>query len=456
MRRTSGHGSPAHYRMEALSPGTPTPQSQRRFPSRPDARANLSIQFRRADIPRRAQSGTWPFRPLAAGRRTMQPKRLQSPLRLPAVRFRSPRNPVQSTVRIGPPRLVPSSPCRKRPSINRCYAAVKTRSPLTKFRHSRAHSEESGQIPRLQSHEARMRFPSAKKRFLTFCAVERRLSPHTIEAYKFDLLDFGRWRRSQGDFDRITDECLKEYLENMVSERELSPATVRRRLACLRSFFRYLDDLGHVKDPFAHWRPKLPKRRRLPRALARSESIRLFNADNDPARVLNRDREIGIIFRLLVATGLRVGELCTLRLSDISPDCSVLRVHGKGSRDRVIYIADALLRDSLAKIIVSRRLKLGSDVTLLTNRFGAPMRPQSVRSKLRRFAAEAGLERRVTPHMLRHTAATLLLETGVDIRFVQRLLGHSSIATTEIYTHVTDEALRATLERANILEGLRV
>jgi integrase/recombinase XerD len=96
-----------------------------------------------------------------------------------------------------------------------------------------------------------------------------------------------------------------------------------------------------------------------------------------------------------------------------------------------------------------------SDGPLLVNRFGAPMKPQSVRSKLRRFAAEAGLERRVTPHMLRHTAATLLIETGVDIRFVQRLLGHASIATTEIYTHVTDEALRVTLERANVLESLR-
>ena len=91
---------------------------------------------------------------------------------------------------------------------------------------------------------------------------------------------------------------------------------------------------------------------------------------------------------------------------------------------------------------------------LFVNRYGSPMRPQSVRSKLRRLANDAGLARRVTPHMLRHTAATLLIETGVDIRFVQRLLGHSSIATTEIYTHVSDEALRATLERADVLGTL--
>src|SRR5580658_1041306 len=109
---------------------------------------------------------------------------------------------------------------------------------------------------------------------------------------------------------------------------------------------------------------------------------------------------------------------------------------------------------SLKKLVAARRPPGHSDGPLLVNRFGAPMKPQSVRSKLRRFAAEAGLERRVTPHMLRHTAATLLIETGVDIRFVQRLLGHASIATTEIYTHVTDEALRITLERADVLGTL--
>jgi integrase/recombinase XerD len=91
---------------------------------------------------------------------------------------------------------------------------------------------------------------------------------------------------------------------------------------------------------------------------------------------------------------------------------------------------------------------------LFVNRNGAMMKPQSIRSKLRRYAAEIGLGRRITPHMLRHTAATLLIETGVDIRIVQRLLGHSSIATTEIYTHVSDQALKTTLERADVLRML--
>jgi integrase/recombinase XerD len=300
-----------------------------------------------------------------------------------------------------------------------------------------------------------MQFFSAKEDFLRFCAIERRLSRHTIQAYKFDLLDFKKWLSPGTNCDRVTEDDLKRYLENMVSERGLSPATVRRRLACLRSFFRRLAEHGHAKDPFASWRLKLPRRRRLPRALVRSESILLLNTLNGSADGFGRDQHITTAFRLLVATGLRVGELCGLKLSDISPDCAVMRVYGKGSRDRVVYVADLSLRESLKRLVASRRSRSESDGALLINRFGTPMKPQSVRLKLRRFAAEAGLQRRVTPHMLRHTAATLLIETGVDIRFVQRLLGHSSIATTEIYTHVTDEALRATLDRANILESLR-
>ena len=131
-------------------------------------------------------------------------------------------------------------------------------------------------------------------------------------------------------------------------------------------------------------------------------------------------------------------------------DGSSIRVFGKGSRDRVAYVADPGLRRELLRLIRARSAAGYPSGPLFRNNRGAPLRPQSIRSRLRRHAREAGLTRRVTPHMLRHTAATLLIESGVDIRFVQRLLGHSSIATTEIYTHVSDEALRTTLERADV------
>ena len=110
----------------------------------------------------------------------------------------------------------------------------------------------------------------------------------------------------------------------------------------------------------------------------------------------------------------------------------------------------------MAVIVRRRRIEEGDGATLFLNRLRAPMRPQSIRARLKSIAAHSGIQRRITPHMLRHTAATLLIETGVDIRFVQRLLGHSSIATTEIYTHVTDEALRSSLAKADVLSGLQV
>jgi site-specific recombinase XerD len=236
-----------------------------------------------------------------------------------------------------------------------------------------------------------------------------------------------------------------------VATRSLSGATVRRRLACLRGFFRYQTEWEKSKDPFANWKPKLPRRMRLPRALARSELVSILESDLSVRRF---EKDFRIALFLMVATGLRVGELCRIKLEDISPDCAVIRVHGKGSRDRVVYVIDGSLRTELSVMVAQRRH--GDSVHLLLNRLRAPMRPQSIRSRLRIIASQSGIQRRITPHMLRHTAATLLIETGVDIRFVQRLLGHSSIATTEIYTHVTDEALRSSLARADVLSNLKV
>jgi site-specific recombinase XerD len=298
-----------------------------------------------------------------------------------------------------------------------------------------------------------MEFQKAFERFLQFCSVERRMSQHTISAYSFDLHDFWRWLPAQKSIEDVSEEDLKLYLDDMVSGRNLSVATVRRRLACLRGFFRYQTEWEKTEDPFGNWRPKLPRRRRLPRALARSELVSILRSAPKARRT---EQEFQTALCLLVATGLRVGELCRIKLEDISPDCAVIRVHGKGSRDRVVYVTDHSLRTALAVMVAQRRPENGDSVHLLLNRMRAPMRPQSIRSRLRSVAAQSGIRRRITPHMFRHTAATLLIETGVDIRFVQRLLGHSSIATTEIYTHVTDEALRTTLARADVLSSLEV
>lgn len=300
-----------------------------------------------------------------------------------------------------------------------------------------------------------MQFRVAVAEFIRFCAIERQLAQYTLQAYTSDLDDFRKWLPAEIQLADISESTLKSYLAQMIGERKLAAATVRRRFACLRAFFRRLTSLGQLSDPFITWRLQLARRKRLPRTLARTEISSLLFAlksiDTNPQ--CGHDNVLAIAIRLMVSTGIRVGELCKLRIEDISPDASSFRIHGKGSRDRVAYVADADLQRALRQFAEQRRIvhKIGP---LFVNRYGSQMRPQSIRSKLRRYAADIGLARRVTPHMLRHTAATLLIETGVDIRFVQRLLGHSSIATTEIYTHVSDEALRSTLIRADVLGTL--
>lgn len=300
-----------------------------------------------------------------------------------------------------------------------------------------------------------MQFRVSVCSFLRHCAVERQLSDHTVRAYTNDLADFRKFLAADIAPAEIPVVTLTAYLEDMLTRRKLAITTVRRRFACLRAFFRHHSELAQSANPFASLKLQLPRRKRLPRTLSRPEISSLMTSLNLFAGARSADdAALATAVSLMVATGIRVGELCRLAADDVSPDGATCRIHGKGSRDRVVYISDPALRAALKAMVELRRASGPAHGALFLNRHGAAMKTQSIRSRLRRYSRQIGLTRRVTPHMLRHTAATLLIETGVDIRFVQRLLGHSSIATTEIYTHVSDEALRTTLERANILAML--
>jgi integrase/recombinase XerD len=294
-----------------------------------------------------------------------------------------------------------------------------------------------------------MQFKIAIDAFIQFCVVERRLSPHTSTAYRFDLADFEKWAQAAG-IEQVTTSSLKSYMEDMAA-RKLSTATIRRRLACLRAFFHYTCEHTGLQNPFDGWRLRLARRKQLPKSLSRLEASTLLSTSTCAiAGAGPADQTINTAIRLMVATGLRVGELCALQRDDVISHGAALRVRGKGARDRIGHVSDA----GLARELVALAGQQQGNGALFLNRSGRPLRPHSIRNRLRVLAKQAGLRRKLTPHMLRHTAATLLIETGVDIRFVQRLLGHSSISTTEIYTHVSDEALRTTLARANVLSSL--
>ena len=186
-----------------------------------------------------------------------------------------------------------------------------------------------------------MQFGVAVVEFLRFCALERQLSGHSVQAYAADLRDFRKWLKADVGIGDVSLDLLKAYLEDMVGSRKLAVATVRRRFACLRAFFRRACEKHDCPDPFANWRPLLPRRKRLPRTLSRHEAAFLLSSRHiGIERADDGEHVFRIIVQLMVATGMRVGELCKLKLDDLSPDCSTVRIQGKGARDRVAYVTD--------------------------------------------------------------------------------------------------------------------
>lgn len=287
--------------------------------------------------------------------------------------------------------------------------------------------------------------------FLDHCRIARGLSNNTLRAYSIDLERFATFAEKTKPLAEIHRDTLRDYARSLFSG-ELKVASVKRRIACLKAMFRWLEREEAIQvNPFHRLDlvVRLPKR--LPRAIPINELRRLLTAvegTNDDATTLR------LAILLLFATGMRVGELAAVRLCDIDRPGKTIQVRGKGDRERRVYVVGAETTRRLAAYLESRRRSARPDENLLVTSRGRPATTQWIRRRLVAAAADAGLPRRITPHTLRHTAATQLIEAGVDIRFVQKLLGHASIATTQIYTHVSDQSLRDAVSRANVVGRL--
>lgn len=286
--------------------------------------------------------------------------------------------------------------------------------------------------------------------YLARLSARRSPSVHTLKAYRSDLRDFRAFAESRAEFDEPA--VILAYVEHLQRERGAAPRTVRRRVAALRGFYTDRARGGEgALSPFRTLDVKLPRARSLPRALGRDDAQALARAARRRLRdtsALRADLALAAGVLILMSVGLRVAELAALRRTDFQPADGGLHVRGKGNRDRRVFIVDDDLRAAIARLVAGP-----PDAALL----GATTRGWStaqVRRRLAGFAALAGVTRRVTPHMLRHTSATLLLEGGVDLLFLQRMLGHESIATTAIYARVNDASLRRALEQADLLSGL--
>ena len=283
------------------------------------------------------------------------------------------------------------------------------------------------------------RFENALDLFLGHIRVERNLSGNTVSAYGRDLTAFMVWLEKNGvkDWIRIDRNRLMTYFLELSAE--LSPRSRARALSAIKSFFRFLEDEKLISVNPAHnfESPKLPKT--LPKALGAREIMLLITAPKTDTTLELRNRTM---FELMYSAGLRVSELLDLRLAQVHLEESFLRVIGKGSKERLAPMGEMAV-DLLSRYLKNSRPRLqktGSHSFVFLNKNGGRLSRQYFWKVLGRYADELGLEG-VTPHVLRHSFATHLVEGGADLRAVQMMLGHSSLATTEIYIKVGAERL---------------
>ena len=308
--------------------------------------------------------------------------------------------------------------------------------------------------------------PSLVSTFLDYLRLEKHFSEHTVHAYGADVLQFARFliggATCAGDdaapapeatvLDRALLGCdavaLREFLAFLFQQR-YTKSTTARKLASLRSFYRLLVRGGDLPvSPMSGIRtPRQEKR--LPKCLDIDQINRLLEAPGDDDMLAARDRAM---MEVLYSSGLRVSELVAMEMQDMDPHEGIVRIRGKGRKDRLTPIGTRAVK--ALDIYFQRRLADGKAQgpyahRVFVNKYGGPLSTRSVRRKLDKYLLTAGIDPSVSPHTLRHSFATHMLDAGADLRSVQELLGHQSLSTTQIYTHLTTARMKQVYDAAH-------
>ena len=283
--------------------------------------------------------------------------------------------------------------------------------------------------------------------YLQHCQIEKRLSQKTIKAYRIDLLHFSRYIGCDlYASDKVTIQNYLSLLHNQYKVR-----TVKRKIASLKAFFTYLVDEEIIfSNPFEKLRIKLHEPFLLPKMIplstidlilqhAYKKKNSFCSKSSYPYKICLRDIAV---LELLFATSMRVSELCSLGSDAIDLKNGAIKIYGKGSKERIIQVGNPDVLFAISTYYNAFSRKIQEIGWFFVNRLGNPLSAQSVRNMINMYVELAGIDQHITPHMFRHSFATLLLEEDVDIRYIQQLLGHSSITTTRIYTHVTSKKQR--------------
>ena len=279
-------------------------------------------------------------------------------------------------------------------------------------------------------------FVELMKKYLDYCQFRKELDWNTLKAYRIDLRQF---------FEYVQEDMPgKHKIENYVTElhKKYKQKTVKRKIASIKAYFNYLEEEEIIEDnPFRKIKVKFKETNILPRIIPREEIEQLINCVY--AQAVNKGkggykywlRDIAVI-ETLFASGARVYEISNIREDNIDLKTGLIKIMGKGGRERYIQIASKDILDVLKKYYIQNTTAIKKSGFFFVNNRGARFTEQSIRLMLKKYAKAAGIERNITPHMFRHSFATYLIEVGVDVSCVQKILGHSSIRTTQIYIHI--------------------
>ena len=284
--------------------------------------------------------------------------------------------------------------------------------------------------------------------YLHICQNQRRLSAKTIKAYRIDLAQFSAFKKAHPNGKER--ETLSAYIVSMNAV--LKPRSVKRKIASLRAYYNYLEQENLIEcNPFHTLRVDVKTPLQLPRTIPRRVIAQMLSAAHLDLQVAKTPtckrislRNVAVL-ELLFSSGMRVSELCNLNVGDIDLAEGIIRVFGKGAKERILQIG----HPDVLSILQRYQSEVNSTGAFFRNRNGARLSDQSVRNMVNGYALRVHAPLHVTPHMFRHSFATSLMEENVDIRYIQQILGHSSITTTQIYTHVSMKKQREIMTQSN-------
>ena len=285
--------------------------------------------------------------------------------------------------------------------------------------------------------------------YLDYCKTHKRLSSHTIRAYKNDLMQF-----YNSNYDNV-----ESYIEHL-TQSNIKTNTLRRKIACMKVFYNYLKYQNIIeKNPFNQLRFQFRTEKILPKTIPYNILKNIFLYLEQRVVISKTDfqkqkaeRNL-LIISLLLSTGIRISELCHIHLKDINLSNKTLHIIGKGKKERILFLGDQKTFNLLETYINKTRNE-SNDFLFPGKHSPKPLSEQSVRLILKRIVEQNSLSKTITPHMFRHSFATMLLDNDVDIRYIQQILGHSSISVTQIYTHVSHSKQKEILSSFNPISAI--